>query len=190
MISYLYVENGQTTSYVAFYNFGDEGQGEIDNIVAGFTYEGVVVPQVVYLEGGVSAAFRDDGFSIYEGSSVPREKTNKKIKTDIVSTFCNEKYVGLVFKSDGKDDKYTMTLYDLTGKEKFSRSFNMEYKNIRISDDMIIMNNDSQVSMYSLSGIEKFNGNMDEGVIKDIFKIGSNRYILVSENGIKTIKLK
>ena len=44
MISYLYVENGQTTSYVAFYNFGDEGQGEIDNIVAGFTYEGVVVP--------------------------------------------------------------------------------------------------------------------------------------------------
>ena len=184
MISYLYVENGQTTSYVAFYNFGDEGQGEIDNIVAGFTYEGVVVPQVVYLEGGVSAAFRD------EGSSVPREKTNKKIKTDIVSTFFNDKYVGLVFKSDGKDDKYTMTLYDLTGKEKFSRSFNMEYKNIRISDDMIIMNNDSQVSMYSLSGIEKFNGNMDEGVIKDIFKIGSNRYILVSENGIKTIKLK
>ena len=190
MISYLYVENGQTTSYVAFYNFGDEGQGEIDNIVAGFTYEGVVVPQVVYLEGGVSAAFRDDGFSIYEGSSVPREKTNKKIKTDIVSTFFNDKYVGLVFKSDGKDDKYTMTLYDLTGKEKFSRSFNMEYKNIRISDDMIIMNNDSQVSMYSLSGLEKFNGNMDEGVIKDIFKIGSNRYILVSENGIKTIKLK
>ena len=190
MISYLYVENGQTTSYVAFYNFSDEGQGEIDNIVAGFTYEGVVVPQVVYLGGSVSAAFRDDGFSIYEGSSVPREKTKKKIKTDIVSTFFNENYVGLVFKSDGKDDKYTMTVYDLTGKEKFSRSFNMEYKNIRISDDMIIMNNDSQVSMYSLSGIEKFNGNMDEGVIKDIFKIGSNRYILVSENGIKTIKLK
>lgn len=190
MISYLYVEDGQTTSYVAFYNFGDEGQGEIDNIVAGFTYEGVVVPQVVYLDGNVSAAFRDDGFSIYEGSSVPKEKTQKEIKTDIVSTFYNEKYVGLVFKSGGKEEKYTMTVYDLSGKEKFSRSFNMEYKNIRISDDMIIMNNDSQVSMYSMSGIEKFNGNMDEGVIKDIFKMGSNRYILVSENGIKTIKLK
>ena len=190
MISYLYVEDGQTTSYVAFYNFGDEGQGEIDNIVAGFTYEGVVVPQVVYLDGNVSAAFRDDGFSIYEGSSVPKEKTKKEIKTDIVSTFYNEKYVGLVFKSGGKEEKYTMTVYDLSGKEKFSRSFNMEYKNIRISDDMIIMNNDSQVSMYSMSGIEKFNGNMDEGVIKDIFKMDSNRYILVSENGIKTIKLK
>lgn len=190
MISYLYVEDGQTTSYVAFYNFGDEGQGEIDNIVAGFTYEGVVVPQVVYLDGNVSVAFRDDGFSIYEGSSVPKEKTKKEIKTDIVSTFYNEKYVGLVFKSGGKDEKYTMTVYDLSGKEKFSRSFNMEYKNIRISDDMIIMNNDSQVSMYSMSGIEKFNGNMDEGVIKDIFKMDSNRYILVSENGIKTIKLK
>ncbi|WP_243135250.1 MULTISPECIES: DUF5711 family protein [Blautia] len=190
MIAYLYVEDGQTTSYVAFYNFGDEGQGEIDNIVAGFTYEGVVVPQVVYLDGNVSAAFRDDGFSIYEGSSVPKEKTKKEIKTDIVSTFYNEKYVGLVFKSGGKEEKYTMTVYDLSGKEKFSRSFNMEYKNIRISDDMIIMNNDSQVSMYSMSGIEKFNGNMDEGVIKDIFKMGSNRYILVSENGIKTIKLK
>lgn len=190
MISYVYVENGQTTSYVAYYNFGDAGQGEIDNIVAGFTYEGTMVPQVAYLGDGVSAAFRDDGFSIFEGSSIPKEAFSKKIKTDIVSTFYSDKYVGFVFKSDKENAKYTMRVFDITGREKFEKDFNVEYKNIKISGDMIIMNNDSQVNMYSLKGAEKFNGSMDEGVIKGLFKVGRNRYFLVSENGIKTIKLK
>lgn len=190
MISYVYVENGQTTSYVAFYNFGDAGQGAIDNIVAGFTYEGIMVPQVSYLRDGVSVAFRDNGFSIYEGGSIPKEAVNKKIKTDVISTFYSDKYIGLVFKSEKEDAKYTMQVYDISGKEQFSKDFNIEYKNIKISGDMIILSNDSQVNMYSLNGGEKFNGSIDEGAIKDLFKVGRNRYFLVSENGIKTIKLK
>lgn len=190
MISYVYVENGQTTSYVAYYNFGDAGQGEIDNIVAGFTYEGVMVPQVAYLGDGISVAFRDDGFTVFEGNSIPKEAVSKKIKTDIVSTFYSDRYLGFVFKGEGEDAKYTMQVFDITGRERFQTDFNVEYKNIKISGDMIIMNNDSQVNMYSLKGAEKFNGNMDEGVIKDLFKVGRNRYFLVAENGIKTIKLK
>lgn len=42
MVAYQYVDGSETTSYVAFYNFGDVGQSEDDRIVIGYTYEGTV----------------------------------------------------------------------------------------------------------------------------------------------------
>ena len=50
MVTYLYVEDNKTTSYVAFYNFGNTGQGQMDNMVSGYTYEGTLVPQVAYMK--------------------------------------------------------------------------------------------------------------------------------------------
>ena len=47
MVAYQYVDGSETTSYVAFYNFGDVGQSEDDRIVSGYTYEGTVIPQII-----------------------------------------------------------------------------------------------------------------------------------------------
>lgn len=190
MVSYLYVEDAQTTSYVAFYNFGDSGQSEIDNIVAGYTYKDVIVPQTLYLKDGSALAFRDNGFSVYQGENVPKEKKNVEMTSEIVSTFYNDNYVGLVFKDKDNNKNYVMRVYSLNGKMKFEKKFNIEYTQIKISNEMIIMNNDTQVCMIDLNGNKKFDGNFGEGTIQGIFRIGSNRYIVVSESGIKTIKLK
>ena len=83
-----------------------------------------------------------------------------------------------------------MRVYSLNGKMKFEKKFNIEYTQIKISNEMIIMNNDTQVCMIDLNGNKKFDGNFGEGTIQGIFRIESNRYIVVSESGIKTIKLK
>ena len=78
MVAYQYVDGSETTSYVAFYNFGDVGQSEDDRIVSGYTYEGTVIPQIMYLNGGKSLAVRDDGFTLYKGSQIPKEKETVK----------------------------------------------------------------------------------------------------------------
>ena len=72
MVSYLYIEDNRTTSYVAFYNFDNTGQSQMDNMVSGYTYEGTVTPQVQYLAEGKSVAFRDNGFVIYTGKQIRR----------------------------------------------------------------------------------------------------------------------
>ena len=46
MVTFQYVDGSKTTSYVAFYNYGDVGQNEDDRIVSGYTYENAVIPQV------------------------------------------------------------------------------------------------------------------------------------------------
>ena len=58
MVTYQFVEGSSTKSYVAFYNFGTVGQNKVDNIVSGFTYDDVVIPQVAYLDKDTAVAFR------------------------------------------------------------------------------------------------------------------------------------
>lgn len=190
MVTYLYVENGTSTSYIAFYNFGNAGQNQMDNMVSGYTYSGILVPQVAYLNETTSVAFRDDGFVLYEGKQIPKESSTVTVENEIISTFYSSKYVGMVFRSDETDKQYTLQLYSAAGKLVFERAFNIEYNEIKISGDAVLMNNDSQLCVISLKGVEKFNGTLDEGSIFSIFKTDANRYQLVGESGIKTIKLK
>lgn len=190
MVTYQFIDGAEIASYVAFYNFGTAGQGKIDNIVSGYQYNGVVIPQTVYLNSSTSAAFRDDGFSIYKGKQIPKESANITVDQEIISTFCDEENIGLVFENDGKDQMYTMQVFDARGKEKFRKDFNIPYTNIRMSEGVIVMNNDSQVSVISTDGVQRFNGNIAEGNIEDFFKIGRNKYVLALEHTVAVIKLK
>ena len=187
MVAYQFVEDGQTKSYVAFYNFGTVGQNQVDNIVSGYTYEDVVIPQVAYLDSDTSVAFRDDGFSIYQGRQIPQEETNVEVEEEIVSTFYDENNIGLVFKADGESE-YRMEVYSTSGRKKFERNFNISYTNIRMSNGYIVMNNASQVCVITSQGALRFNGVIDEGTINDFFKVGYNRYMLILDTGIELIK--
>ncbi len=189
MVSYMYVENGKTTSYVAFYNFGDAGQNQMDNMVSGYTYEDTVVPQVQYLAEGVSVSFGDQGFVIYKGKQIPKVSKTVEVDDEILSTFYDEDHVGMVFKSGDEDKQYKLVVYTTKGKLVFEKNFNIEYSDIKISGGQIIMHNDSQVCIFSMNGTEKFNGSLNEGTIHEIFKTNRNRYQIVVDSGIKTIKL-
>lgn len=188
MVTYQFVDGGDTTSYVAFYNFGDVGQNEDDRIVSGYTYEGVVIPQIQYLDSSRSVALRDNGFTLYKGKQIPKENTTVEVDKEIVSTFFDEDTIGLVFKNGKKDKQYTMEVYSLNGKLKFQRDFNIPYTSIKMSNGSILMYNSSQICVMNSRGVEKYSGTID-GTINDFFKIGWNKYLLVLDSGVSVIKL-
>ena len=186
MVAYQFVDSSETTSYIAFYNFGEVGQNEDDRIVSGYTYDGVVVPQIQYL-GSNAVALRDDGFTIYSGRQIPKELKTVQVEQEIISTFYDEDNIGLVFKNDSKDKQYTMQVYSSAGKLKFSKDFNIPYTTIRMSDDYIVMYNSSQLCVLNSNGSEKYFGSVD-GTVKDFFKLGWNKYLLVMDTGVNVIK--
>lgn len=188
MVTYQFVEGSDTTSYVAFYNFGDVGQNEDDRIVSGYKYEGVVVPQIQYLDNNQSVALKDNGFTLYQGSQIPKEVKTAKVDQEIVSTFFDNDMIGLVFKNDSKDKQYTMEVYTTDGKLKFQQDFNIPYTTIKLSGGNILMYNSSQMCVMNSRGVQKYMGSVD-GTIKDFFKIGWNRYLLVLDSGVDVIKL-
>lgn len=189
MVTYQFVEGSQTTSYVAFYNFGDVGQSEDDHIVSGYTYEGVVIPQVEYIDATRSVALKDNGFTTYSGAQIPKEGTTVEVKKEIVSTFFDENTIGLVFKSGNKDKQYKMQVYSIGGTLRFEKEFNVPYTTIKMSDGCILMYNSSQICVMNSRGVERYNGTID-GTINNFFKIGWNKYMLVLDNGVNVIKLK
>lgn len=188
MVTYQFVEGSDTTSYVAFYNFGDVGQNEDDRIVSGYKYEGVVVPQIQYLDNNQSVALKDNGFTLYQGSQIPKEVKTVKVDQEIVSTFFDNDMIGLVFKNDNKDKQYIMEVYTIDGKLKFQQDFNIPYTTIKLSGGNILMYNSSQMCVMNSRGVQKYMGSVD-GTIKDFFKIGWNRYLLVLDSGVDVIKL-
>ena len=189
MVTYQFVDGSDTTSYVAFYNFGDVGQNEDDRIVSGYKYEGVVVPQIQYLSNNRSIALKDNGFTIYQGSQIPKEVKTIETDKEIVSTFYDDDMVGLVFKNDSKDKQYIMEVYNTAdGKLKFKEDFNNPYTTIKLSGGNILMYNSSQMCVMNSRGVQKYLGSVD-GTIKDFFKIGMNRYLLVLDSGVDVIKL-
>lgn len=189
MVTYQFVDGSDTTSYVAFYNFGDVGQNEDDRIVSGYKYEGVVVPQIQYLSNNRSIALKDNGFTIYQGSQIPKEVKTIETDKEIVSTFYADDMVGLVFKNDSKDKQYIMEVYNTAdGKLKFKEDFNIPYTTIKLSGGNILMYNSSQMCVMNSRGVQKYLGSVD-GTIKDFFKIGMNRYLLVLDSGVDVIKL-
>lgn len=188
MVTYQFVDGSDTTSYVAFYNFGDVGQNEDDRIVSGYTYEGVVIPQIQYLDGNKSVALRDDGFTLYKGKQIPKENKTVEVDKEIVSTFYDDDIIGLVFKNGEKDELYTMEVYSTNGSLKFEKSFNIPYTTIKMSGGNILMYNSSQICIMNSRGVEKYSGTIDD-TIKDFFKIGWNKYLLVLDSGVNVIKL-
>lgn len=189
MVTYQFVDGSDTTSYVAFYNFGDVGQNEDDRIVSGYKYEGVVVPQIQYLSNNRSIALKDNGFTIYQGSQIQKEVKTIETDKEIVSTFYDDDMVGLVFKNDSKDKQYIMEVYNTAdGKLKFKEDFNIPYTTIKLSGGNILMYNSSQMCVMNSRGVQKYLGSVD-GTIKDFFKIGMNRYLLVLDSGVDVIKL-
>ena len=85
------------------------------------------------------------------------------------------------------DDLYTMEVYSMSGQLKFRKNFNIPYTTIKMSGDNIIMYNSSQICVMNNRGVQKYAGNVD-GTIRDFFKIGWNKYLMVLDTGVSTIK--
>ena len=189
-VSYLKVENNKPASYVAFYNFGNTGQNQMDNMVSGYTYSDVIVPDVEYLNNSCAVAFRDDGFVIFKGKQIPEETVTVKTEDEILAVFCDEDCIGMVFRDTESDSPYWMELYDSSGKRKYTAGLDISFDHIDISKDQIILYNNNEFAIYTLKAKCRYEGPLKEGNIRSIFKVAKNRYMAVLDGGVETIKLK
>ena len=192
VVSYVYVDGTTPTSYVAFYNFGTTGQNQMDNMVSGYTYADVLVPQVRFLAADTAVAIRDDGMTLYKGAHIPAESLSVGEEEEIVSCFADDTAIGLVTanKEEGSEDPYRMKLYDLKGKLIADKGFQAEYTTIRVDGGRILMYNDKQLSVFTMSGQETFHGTIEEGTIQDVCTISKNRFLVVMNESIATIKIR
>ncbi|MCR5107147.1 MAG: DUF5711 family protein [Lachnospiraceae bacterium] len=190
-VSYLVIDQGELTTSVAYYNFGDVGQNEIDNLVSGYNYENTVVSYINFMNDRTAFAVGDNKFVVYSGSQKPESIADIDIREEeIKSVFNDESHIGLVFIEGTSEAAYRLDVYNTQGSLVYSKKFNLEYTDIVFSGDSIVIYNSSECLIYNLDDVEKFNGNFKSSVIEVVPTASSTKYLFVSGNKTEEIQLK
>lgn len=189
-VSYWYVDAGTLKTNIAFYNFGPVGENANDHMVSVYSYTDMLVPQVQFMNDSTAFAVGDNRLMIYSGGHIPVETAWYALKEEIQSVFYNDKYIGLVFRSEKEDKRFRMDVYDTSANNVGSFYLDIDYTDIFFEQDKFIAYNEMQCVITTLDGLEKFNGEFTKPV-KLVLPTGrAYRYLLVTEDSLDTIQLR
>lgn len=186
-IAFAQISGAKFSSCVAVYNFDNVGENYVDHLVFAKTYTDYMIPEVHYFDASTLVAVGDGVMAFYQGSQIPELVNEVTFEEEIKSVFYGESAVGLVF--DAAEGKI-LKLYDTKGNLNAEVSFDLDYKNIQIVDNRIVIYNDTEMGLYSYDGKECFRHTFETSVV-DIFPTKSrSKYLFIYTNETQLIKLQ
>lgn len=189
-VSYLYVDSTSYKTDVAFYNFGEVGQNQTDNLVSGYTYSNTIVPEVRFIDNANAVAVADNRLMFYAGDQKPVSSGDVMVEKEISAVYYGKEYVALVFTNTDEGDRYYVNIYDRSGKLKDTVHFNMAYEDILLTGNQIVIYSSDECLVHVIGGIDKYKGPLEGGVLA-ILPTGINyRYTFVTNDEIQTVELK
>lgn len=190
-VSLLDVNEGNVKTTIIFYNFDAAGQEEIDNIVGQSSYADMVFPQLEFLTNDIMAAFGNGKTVIFEGKEKPEVRNEISAESEIRSIFYNDSFLGFVYMNENNESAYRMQVFDLEGKELFSKDFAVEYEEIGfLENGEVCVRGDLECAIYTLRGWEKFHGNFDKSLKMVLSSGGILNYTFLREGEIQKVRLK
>lgn len=192
-VAYTYVEAGALQTRVAFYNFGDVGENQIDNLVSGYNYTDTFVPYLHFVNSETAFAVADNRLMIYNGSEVPETKMERLLDEEIQAVYNSDKYIGLVFFNTSGDSSYILRVLDLQGEEVAEIPFDftsISDARILFGEELITIYNEKECLVYNISGKQKYAGNFEKTVRTLIPANGAFRYVVAYMDSIDVVELK
>ena len=186
-IAFAQISGSKFNSSVAVYNFDNVGENYVDHLVFAKNYTDYMIPELHYFDASTLVAVGDGILGFYQGSQIPEIVNEVTIENEIKSVFYGENMVGLVFETvEGK----MLTLYDAKGNLVTQIPFTMDYDNIRIADNRVLIYNDTEMGLYSFSGKECFRHTFETSMV-DIFTTKSrSKYLFIYTNETQLVKLQ
>ena len=190
-VSFAGIQNQMLNFKVDFYNFSSVGKDQENNLVKEVEYENSVIPQVQFLGGDYAVAFRDDGVTVFSGKHVPEEKKNIAVEQEIVSTFYDDDYFGIITESDEEEQthRYKMELYRKNGTKCFQTYFDMEYSEVKIHGEEVFLYNSSETMIYTTAGKLKYSAAYDKHISEVIPAEGRGKYMIITPDSVDIIKI-
>ena len=199
------VSKGQANSTVNFYNFGTVGQNEIDNLVSSYTYEGLVIPRIQYLNDNKVVAFSNGKLLFFGGAQKPEESAVVPVTEEIRSVFYSDKYVGVTYNVEpdktasgdaAKEQEksslmHEVAVYDLKGKEVMKKQYKEDYGDVEIlGNSELVFTLGEKCMICSMDGVIKFEGELEQEVLKMEQTGVGNEYYVIFKDRVQKIRLK
>ncbi len=187
LVSYMSVQNGKAAAKINYYDFSEEKETSQEYEVLSEVYEDMLAPAVFFLNGGVSVVAGSDRLLFYEGIDTPKLAETVMLDKEIESVFYSGRYVGLVLKNEGKEG-YELCLYNSAGRKIMSEDFSGDYTNIKIDGGQVILYDGKKCTVYTKSGICKFDGEMDNNILEMFPVFGVNKYMVINADGMEVVR--
>lgn len=189
VVNYLSVASGDLVSNVTCYNFTNVGKNEKNNCVGIFGAKGIVVPKVAFLNNNTFCGFKDNGFLLCSMREIPKKIKEITFKRKIQSVLYNKDYAGAVLESADGSSKQ-LILYNLKGKQVLDKAIDFDYKNIFLTEEEIIMYNDTACVVMKMDGRVKFRHTFEKSITAFYPINNLDRYYLISEKELYDIQLE
>lgn len=187
-VSYFYVDGSTMRSSVTFYNFGGIGENTTDHIVSSYDYANAVVPMIHFMNPETAFAVADNRLMFFEGSKKPVSSADILLNEEIQGVYCSDSHVGLLFYDQTGMNKYRLDVYDTAGAKVTSYAFDMNFKEILIRNNQIMIYNESECVVVGLNEKIKYSG-MFEGKVHFVAATDSPRkFLVVINNGLATLE--
>ena len=186
-ITFAQVSGTRLNSCVAVYNFDNVGENYVDHLVFAKNYSEYMIPELHYFDDSMLAAVGDGVLAIYQGNQIPEVVNEVTFEEEIKSVFYGEKSIGLVF--DGPEGA-VLKLYDLKGNQTSEIFFDLNYENIVILENTVMIYNDMEFGVYSSNGKECFRHTFDTSVVEIFPTKSRHKYLFIYTNETQLIKLQ
>ena len=187
-VSYFYVDGSTMRSSVTFYNFGGIGENTTDHIVSSYDYAGAVVPMITFMNNEAAFAIADNRLMFFAGGRKPVSNADILLGEEIQGVYYSDTHVGLLFYDQTGMNKHRLDVYDTTGTKIMSYAFDMNFKDILIRNNQVMIYNESECVIVGLNGKEKYSG-MFEGKVHYVVPTDSPRkFLVVINNGLATLE--
>lgn len=189
-ISYLTIANGVVGSLVRFYSFSGSGQNRENNMTGEASFQGILCPEIQYLNGDECVLFRDNGFTVYRGRNHPSESRSVDFDSEIVSCFHDGSHMGFLFRSEDRNHRFEMKIYTTNGNLISSTYVDQAYTRVHVCGDWVIFSSSSGFAVYGMNGVCRYSGNVKSGCVADVLRIGKNRLLTLTDYNMEVIRLK
>lgn len=190
MVSFFYVDTGSIRTSIAFYNFDEVGQSQIDNLVSSYNYTDSVIPYVRFMDNSYAFSVGDDRIDFFQGINKPECIATNFFDGQVQGVYYNEAYVGLIFLNETGNSRYQFVIYNKNGEKKSTFEFDMEYTDIFLDKDTFVIYNETECMIYTIGGREKYSGTFEKPVQLMLPTSKAYRYSIVTQDSIDTIALQ
>ncbi len=188
-ISYLTVEGGVVGTNLRFYDFSSNGKSSENNEVGKDSWQGILTPEIQYLNGDECVAFRDNGFTVYKGRRSPSVSRSVDFENEIVSSFHDGSHMGFLFRSEDRNHRFEMKIYTTNGNLVSTAYVDQNFTRVHVCGGWVVFSSSSEFSVYSMNGVCRYSGNVQAGCVADVLKIGKDRLLTLTDYNMEVIRL-
>lgn len=189
-VSYFYVDGNTMRSSMTFYNFGGVGEGVTDHIVSSYDYANAVVPMVETMNEEATFAVADNRLMFFKGSKKPVSNADILLDRQVQGVYYSDTHVGLLFYDHTGVNKYCLDVYNAEGQKVLSHAFDMNFKDIIIRNDQIMIYNEAECEVVGLNGKEKYKGTFEGRVHYVVATDSPRKFLIVINNGLATLEFE